>query len=248
MCGVTIPSLEQCKDLGVIFSSDLSWSQHYSVISAKAYCKLGLLRRTFSSLVPVDVKKQLYLSLVRSQLSYCSPVWRSHLLRDIKSLETIQRCATKYILCDYASDYRDRLINLHILPLMYRFELHDILFLVKALKSPDKSFPLMDHIKFATSTTRSASSSKLVHVCSKTTLGHHSYFSRVVRLWNSLPPIDLSLSYSTIKYHLKKIFWSHFLSNFNSTNPCTYPWLCPCHNCNKHPATTKFSHHSNHSP
>ena len=71
-----IPLLDHCKDLGIIFSTDLSWSQHYNNISAKAYKQLGLIRRTFSSSVSVRAKKLLYLSLVRSQLTYCCQIWR----------------------------------------------------------------------------------------------------------------------------------------------------------------------------
>ena len=47
--GVPIASREDCKDLGITFSSNLSWSQHYAAITAKAYRQLGLIRRTFSS-------------------------------------------------------------------------------------------------------------------------------------------------------------------------------------------------------
>ena len=36
-------------DLGVLQSTNLSWSHHYNHISANAYKSLGLLRRTFSS-------------------------------------------------------------------------------------------------------------------------------------------------------------------------------------------------------
>ena len=244
--GKVIPCLDQCKDLGVVFSSNLSWSRHYSAIAAKAYRKLGLIRRTFSISTPANIKKQLYLSLVRSQLSYCSPVWRPHLIKDVKSIESIQRRATKYILKDYESDYKDRLMALKILPLMYLFELFDILFLVRNLKFADPSFPLMDYIRFASSSTRSSSSLKLVHVQSKSSLSHHCYFSRVVRLWNALPPIDLDSSYCSIKQQLKRLFWSHFLSHFNSANLCSFHWVCPCLHCSKLPTSVNFSNYHSH--
>ena len=93
------------KDLGVIFSHDLSWSKHISSIVAKAYKTLALIRRTFHhSTTSVSVRKTLYMSLIRSQLTYCSPVWRPHLIEDIKILEKVQRRATKWILQDYSSD------------------------------------------------------------------------------------------------------------------------------------------------
>ena len=47
---------------------------------------LGLLRRTFST--PYSyARKQLYLMLVRSQMMYCSQLWRPFLLKDIKMLD-----------------------------------------------------------------------------------------------------------------------------------------------------------------
>ena len=109
------------------------------------------------------------------------------------------------------------------------------------LKFADSSFPLMDYIQFASSSTRFSSSLKLVHVHSKSTLSHHCYFSRVVRLWNALPPIDLDSSYCSIKQQLKRLFWSHFLSHFNSANPCSFHWVCPCLHCSKLPTHTNFS-------
>ena len=56
----------------------------------KAYKQLGLLRRTFANVNSTAEKKQLldYLSLVRSQLMYCSLIWRPQLVNDILRLET----------------------------------------------------------------------------------------------------------------------------------------------------------------
>ena len=65
-------------------------------------------------------------SLIRSQVLYCSPVWRPYLIKDIKKLEQLQHRATKYILSDCISDYKIRLIHLRLLPLMYLFEISDI--------------------------------------------------------------------------------------------------------------------------
>ena len=70
--------------------------------------------------------------------------------------------------------------------------------------------------------TRSGSAAKLVHKFSSTSSSHHSYFCRIVRIWNSLPPIDLTLSFLSIKQQIKQYFWSIFLSQFDPSLPCSF--------------------------
>ena len=80
------------SDLGVTLTSNLRWRDHIIVsVIAKSYKVLGLLRRVLSSVHSPQAKKVLYISLVRSKLLYCSPIWHPHLLTDIKALENIQR-------------------------------------------------------------------------------------------------------------------------------------------------------------
>ena len=84
-----IASQNFCKDLGNMFSTDLSWSQHYQKITSHAYRQLGLIRRCFSPSIPVEVKKVLYTALVRSHLTYCSEVWRPRYINDSTTLERV---------------------------------------------------------------------------------------------------------------------------------------------------------------
>ena len=88
----------------------------------------------------------LYLSLVR-KLTYCSQLRRPYLIKDIISLERVQRTATKFVLND-SSNYKARLISLKLLPLMYWFELQDILFLVKCMKEPAENFDISTYVSF----------------------------------------------------------------------------------------------------
>ena len=173
----------------MIMSNDLSWSRHCEYIVSKAYRTLGMIRRAFKT-SSIPAKRKLYLSLVRSRLSYCSPVWRPQHARDVISLERVQRRATKYILNDYTSDYKSRLLSLHLLPLMYYFELCDLMFFIKNIKHPSECFNIKDYITFSNCacSTRSSAHYKLRHNQTATSSYRHFYFNRIVRLWNSLPP------------------------------------------------------------
>ena len=71
--GSTISNCDHHRDLGVIMSNDLSWSRHCHYIVSKAYKSLGMIRRTFKT-NSISAKRKLYLSLIRSRLSYCCQV------------------------------------------------------------------------------------------------------------------------------------------------------------------------------
>ena len=104
-----------------------------------------------------STKRLLYVSLVRSQLVYCSPIWRPHHMKDIKLVENVQCRATKFIVNDFSMDYKSRLLQLKLLPLSMLYELNDICFFVKSLKNPHSSFNILDFIKFSHNSTRSRS-------------------------------------------------------------------------------------------
>ena len=61
--------MDSHTNLGIVMSADLSWRKHYDLISDRAYKTLGLLHHTLNTTNSVHVKKLLYLSLVRSQLT-----------------------------------------------------------------------------------------------------------------------------------------------------------------------------------
>ena len=139
-------------------SDDLTWNQHYEKIIPKAYRMLGLLWRSFSQFQSVSAKRTLYLSLVRSQVT--SIIWRPTLIMHITLVKQIQIRATKFILHNYTSSYFDRLKKLNLLPLMYIFELNEIIFTVKSLKYSSPSFNITNYITFNDVITRSSSQSK----------------------------------------------------------------------------------------
>ena len=192
-----------------------------------------MIRRTIPPGATIILKKQLYISLVRSHLTYCSQLWRPRIVKDILSVERVQRKATKYVLSDYSNDYKLRLQSLHMLPLMYWLELQDIMFLVKCLQDPHDCMNIRSHVSFSPSGTRAGSGNKLKYEYRRTSNGRHFYFNRVVRLWNKLPSscIDLTKSFATVRHTARAFLWTHFENHFDPKNTCTFHLVCPCYKC-----------------
>ena len=221
----------------------MCWSAHHKNIISKGHIVLGLIRRTFRAAIPTPAKKSQYPTLVMSHFSYCSVLWRPSLLQDIKRLESVQRCTTKYIVNDYSCDYKTRLEKLNILPLMmYMYlELNDIIFYLKSRTSLCPSFDITKFISPIVSNTRS-NADKLKHVYNPSTSSKHFYFHQLPRLWNALPVIDTYQPLNMIKRKLKFFLSSHFINNFNATDPCTFHFLCPCYKCSATPQPRVLFH------
>ena len=112
------------------------------------------------------------------------------------------------------------------------YELNDILFFLRSLKDPSSGIRMTDYISFVDTGTRSANTFKLKYFCSKTNQSSQcSYFTRLPRLWNSFPRINLDLPFPVIKKKLVKYLWSCFISKFESFHPCTFYFVCPCNCC-----------------
>ena len=176
---------------------------------------------------------------------YCTQLWRPYLLKDIDNIERIQRWATKFILQDYVSGYKSRLIKLKLLPLMYLFELQNILFAIKSLKAPTNQFGITNFISFDSTITRSGSSNKLTHLHHHlNNQSKHTYFHRLPSPWNAIPVIDLNQPFVMIKSKLKKHFWNNFITNFDDdNNHCTLHYQCPCSTCHvAKPPLLNFNH------
>ena len=119
-----------------------------------------------------------------------------------------------------------------LLPLSMIYELNDLCFFVKSIKQPSSSFNILNYVSFSCNNTRSGSFLKLVQPLVLNNRHKHFFFIRIVRLWNSLPPIDIhTSSYTSIVASIKSLLWDHFVAVFDPANSCTYHFCCPCPKC-----------------
>ena len=147
-----------------------------------------------------------------------------------------------------------------MLPLMMEYESADIIFLVKSMKYPSNHFSITNFISFCATGTRSSSFLKLQHSMTKMNTQGHFYINRILEFLYPLltltclsrllsqnygtrcittgdviDVINVLVAVSTIKSKLRRFFWNHFITNFDSNKVCIYHYLRPSFNCSKLP-------------
>ena len=136
-------NLENCteeKDLGVWISSDLKWSKQVYQQCSKANKLLGFARRSSREIQSTTTRRTLYLALVRPHLGYATQVWAPQSIELMRSVEQVQRRATKYVLklpFQTEISYKERLQLCNFLPMTYWHEYLDlhVTFFFKAVNS-----------------------------------------------------------------------------------------------------------------
>ena len=136
--------------------------------------------------------------------------------------------ATKFILCDYKSEYKQILVYIQLLPLMMILELTDMSF-VKQVKFPSSHFNILEYnISCNQYSTSSSSHYQTIHSPFSNNLIRNYYFNRLPWPWNALLQTDLSESVHTIKFKIYQVFWNYFNNYFVSNDSCPshhcYPW------------------------
>ena len=112
--GIPLDMVDSYKYLGLLISSDLSWSHRIDSICSKARKILGLLYWRFSRDTEPHALLQLYLSLVRPHLEYRSQVWDPHLQRDINQLESVQKFGLRVCAKQWDLSYNELLSNFDV--------------------------------------------------------------------------------------------------------------------------------------
>ena len=174
------------KYLGVLISSDLSWSQHISYICSRAKRQLGLLYRHFYRDTEPNSLKMLYLTQVRPLLEYAVPVWDPYFVKDVEALESVQKFAAKMCTKSWQRwSYSEQLRALNLTTLKERRDYLKLCFLYKVFNNliffPESPLELRPP-----SATRSHDLTLDVPFA-HTGAFYNSFFCQTPRLWNELP-------------------------------------------------------------
>ena len=86
------------KDLGVYLDDNLTFAEHVSIITSKAFMVLAFIRRNTQAFQDVYCLKTLYWLLVRSIIEYGVLVWAPHFAIHTDRIERIQKNFIRYAL------------------------------------------------------------------------------------------------------------------------------------------------------
>ena len=202
---VFIDYVTQQVDLGLLVTSNLNWNSHCEYINTSMISKFNLLRRTCYFLNNSANKRSLYLTMVRSLIEHCSPIWCNIGRTQLLSLEKLQKRVVKWIrnepMASYTnSQYVFYLKGLNILPFKELFLYNDlrlfyqIVYKMIQIDIPESIRPVKvadlrstrqnDDIIAGLDWTTLVDTSNS-HKGTSTL--HDSFFHRATRSWNLLP-------------------------------------------------------------
>ena len=212
MCdGETLQKLNvtKCeKDLGVHIDPLLKFNEHITKTIKKGRSTSGMILRSISSRSK-DILLPLYKALVRPILEYANPVWSPFLVKDVDSIERVQRQFTKRISGVRFHSYSDRLKKLNLPSLVYRRQRGDMIECYKLTHHIHD--PLTTHTLFEFDNNNITRSHpyKLKKPRFNSKKYQHFFTNRIVNPWNGLPADVVSAeTLNAFKNKLDK-HWAH---------------------------------------
>lgn len=184
-----IPSVSEHRYLGLIISSDLTWTAHIQQVTRKAMQKLFFLKRILRHST-FETKHLAYVTLIRPILEYANVVWFPHTKNNIHTLEMIQRKAVRFLYNRYkrtdSPTELSQCAGLHTLA--SRAKLQRLKFLYMLLHNSFKlNYSDFINIK-STRQTRQMHPHRIEEFSCNNNAFLFSYFPQAVREWNELNP------------------------------------------------------------
>ena len=206
MNGCTLKVTTQDRDLGVIIDNELKFHVHTAAAVKKANQVLGIFKRSYCTR-NADTVSTLYKVMVRPLFEYGNVIWGPHYRMDMKSVESVQRRATKLIPELREKTYQERLKALKLPSLVYRRRRGDMIVMYKIQHGMLRidSTDLFTPLEFS----RTRGHQYQVHKGAATMQQRMSSFSqRVVNDWNNLPNHVVDAPSLDVFKNLLDVHWS----------------------------------------
>ena len=192
-----------------------SWSPHIEQTALSARKMASWVLSAFCDRTPTVMLTQ-YMSMVRSRLEYCCPVWNPVKISDIQKIENVQRCFIRKIAGLKDMDYWDRLKKLKMMSLQRRRERYCI---IQVWKIINGHAPNDVQMQFKTHSRRGIKA-LIPKINTKAQISVRSDYDssfgvRAAQLWNILPSDDSQLN----ALESFKIGLGRFLEQFPDTPP-----------------------------
>ena len=183
--GQHIPSVESHEDLGVTVDTDLKFHRHIQSVVHRAG---GLAQNFLRSTVCRSPEFMLFLltTHLRPIIEYCSCIWHTGYIEDLRRLENVQRRWTKQIEGLSVLSYAERLQMLKLYSVQGRLLRADLIqcwkiFNGQSCISPDDLFDLPPQTR-----TRSHGY-KIFPIFTRTDVRKRFFSVRCISVWNVLP-------------------------------------------------------------
>jgi len=180
------------KDLGVLITDNLLVAKHCAYAYSKGNRILGMIKRTIISR-DIRILLNLYKTLVRPHLEYCSPAWSPHYQKDKQLLEKVQHRFTRLFPDLRSLCYQDRLKRLGLWSLEERRNRADLLEVFK-LKAGLTNISLQTFFDRIVDSKTRGHSWKIVKNRNKLDIRKYFFSERVVNRWNKLAQDDVDQS------------------------------------------------------
>ena len=202
------------KVLGIMIDEKFNWKKQVLYVKKHATNTIRKLHR-INHLLPVEIRIQLYLSLVVPHFDYCDVIWAGCTVESAKKLQVSQNFAVRSITgAKKHESATESFAKLKFLNLKQRRQIHEVVFAHKSLVHSNPNEINEMYLKQCpTSNTRSASSATLNYPSHKTRKYQTGPFYRTIQSWNSVPN---HISPNTTTKAFKNEFQRHIIKT-------TYP-------------------------
>jgi len=172
------------RDLGIILTPNMKWKEQVCNAASVANRVLSMLRNAFVSR-DSNIWRRLYMTYVRPHLEFAVSAWNPHQRGDVKTLEKVQRRATRVPTSLKGVQYEDRCKSLELDNLTERRKRGDLIEMFKLTKRLEIiNWANPPIIAGARGDKRAQYRREIVTNCNQR---HNFFLNRVASQWNDLP-------------------------------------------------------------